>query len=47
MTIITTLSIYNAHVISKERKRMLSLHIVYVTLHMQFNISIEQDKWNW
>ena len=27
-----------------ERQKMFALHLVLVTLHMQFTISVEQDK---
>ena len=40
MTIIATLEIYNAQI-------MLGLHLVLVTLHERFTISIKQDKYNW
>ena len=45
MTVIATLLFYSAPIfLVRKEKKKLGLHLVLVTLHGRFTISIEQDK---
>jgi len=44
VSIIATVQMYDAQFFYKEWQIMLGKHLVLMTLHDQFTISIEQDK---